>query len=82
MSISKFKMIWLGEPVEIYISLCKNGYYGGNNGNRQPNAISFDYPPLDDEVSIGFVEFEEFGEELGLEIRSALEQQLNLNSAS
>ena len=75
-------MIWLGEPVEIIVSLCKNGYYGGNNGNEQPNSITFDYPPVDDEIDIGFVEFDEFGEELGPEIRSALEQQLNLNSAS
>lgn len=80
MSVSSFGTLHLGEPVEVITSLCKNGRYAEWQGQRV--GIRFEYPPINDDICIGFSEFDEFGEELGQEIRLALEQQLNLNSAS
>lgn len=77
MSISRFGWIHDGKKVDIFVSLCTEGRYLESDGERL--AITFEYPPIDDEIYIGLTDLEDMGE-LGQEIRDALEQQLNLGA--
>lgn len=82
MSISSFGWTQYGEEINVLVSLCKNGRYAIASNNSIV-GIRFDYPPVTDEsdepILVGLPDLEDM-EELGQEIRDALEQQLNLNA--